>query len=340
MKYLVAVIKFLSALVAVLSILLIGAHLYYHFLAKRVVAPLWGITFSEQMAQDLHLDWKEAYTGILQGLQPKGVRLIAAWDKIEPTPGTYNFDDLDWQVSEAKKANVPVTLTIGQKVPRWPECHIPDWVSTDPTKRAEPLLSYLEAVINHYKDQPGLQMWQLENEPFIPITFGTCSKVDVGLVNKEVDLLRRLDPHHPIILTDSGEWGFWFMAGLRGDIFGSTMYREAYDAKLKQSVTFPLTPEYYTSKADLLRMVVGKPNMPVIVSEVGLEPWGDKQIYDMTPAEQAAYFPPEQFDEFAKFAKDSNFDTYYLWGAEWWYSAKLNGNSRYWDRAQKLIANQ
>lgn len=37
------------------------------------------------------------------------------------------------------------------------------------------------------------------------------------------------------------------------------------------------------------------------------------------------------------YAQKSGFKNLYLWGAEWWYFMKLNGNSYYWETAKELF---
>lgn len=118
----------------------------------------WGVSFSQKMSEDLGLNWRENYSAILDELHPRGIRLIAYWDLIEPTKGIYNFDDLDWQVEEAKRQNIPIIIAFGQKVPRWPECHYPEWLNVnDKSSRQKNLIKYETQVINHYKNVSNLR---------------------------------------------------------------------------------------------------------------------------------------------------------------------------------------
>ena len=65
------------------------------------------------------------------------MRLPVYWDLVEKQPGIYEYADVDWQLDEAKKRDVAVILTVGIKVPRWPECHIPQWVGDDASVRTD-----------------------------------------------------------------------------------------------------------------------------------------------------------------------------------------------------------
>ena len=86
-----------------------------------------GITFSQYFAEEMDLDWKQAYVAILDELGVKKLRLVAYWQYLEPEQGSYSFEDLDWQIQEADKRNAQVILAVGRKLPRWPECHVPIW---------------------------------------------------------------------------------------------------------------------------------------------------------------------------------------------------------------------
>jgi len=46
----------------------------------------------------------------------------------------------------------------------------------------------------------------------------------------------------------------------------------------------------------------------------------------------------DKFDEIIDFAKKTGFDEQYLWGAEWWYWMKTQGNDEYWNHAKELFA--
>ena len=312
------------------------AYLYYHFRDQAKAASInWGVTFSISQSQSLGLDWKANYLAILDDLHPSGIRLIAGWDTIEPNLQAWNDDDLDWEVAQADSRKVPIIIAIGQKVPRWPECHIPTWADNDANKRSQQLLDYERHVIGRYKNTGSLLYWQVENEPYL--AFGACDQKDTGVIDREVALVHQLDPRHLVLMTDGGEWGAWYPAAARGDLFGTTMYRYVFDRRMNMEQQYYLPPEYYQAKADLTRLMTGKPNLKVIVSELGLEPWGNKQISDMTLTEQKNYLPLANLKETLNFAQQTGFDTYYLWGTEWWYYAKVHGAPEYWNEIQQVI---
>ena len=61
-----------------------------------------------------------------------------------------------------------VALVVGQKTPRWPECHIPKWANqlTD-NKYQIAVKEYVKYVVEKYKNHPALDIWQVENEPLL-----------------------------------------------------------------------------------------------------------------------------------------------------------------------------
>lgn len=307
--------------------------------------PIWGVTFSSLMSRQLGNDWMENYRAVLNDLKPAGVRLVAYWNEVEPENDKWNFSDLDWQIEEAERAGVPVILTVGQKVPRWPECHIPAWareikksnLKSQNDAYASELLEYLEVIVNRYRNRSNLLYWQVENKPFL--RFGECPHGAIAeFIDEEVRHVKSLDPVNPILLTDGGEFGDWYRAAKGADVFGTTIYRKVYN-KIFGYLTYPLTPEYFDLKRAIVRWLTGKRDQQFIVIELGLEPWSEKQLWEITMETQLSLFSREDFRGTIEYAKTARFDAYYLWGTEWWWRMKKNGYSEYWEMAKKVMAN-
>ncbi len=87
----------------------------------------YGVSFSTLFAQQLGLDWKKVYLATLDDLGVRKLRLAAYWPMIEPSRATYDYSVMDFQVHEASKRNASIILAIGRRLPRWPECHVPEW---------------------------------------------------------------------------------------------------------------------------------------------------------------------------------------------------------------------
>src|SRR5690606_28996029 len=133
-----------------------------------------GVTFVSDYAAALGVDPEETYLAILGDLEVKNLRLVSYWNKIEQEQGVYAFDELDRQFKQAEEVNAKISLAICMRQPRWPECHAPQWALDLPKdKRQENLLTFLEQVVNRYKNSPALKSYQLENEALLH-AFGEC----------------------------------------------------------------------------------------------------------------------------------------------------------------------
>ena len=299
--------------------------------AKKIT---WGVTFSQKHSHDLGLDWRENYLAILDDLGVKNIRLIAYWDLLEPQNGQYNFEDLDWQVKEASSRGVKTSLVIGIKVPRWPECHVPEWAKGfNKEQQQEGVLALDKEIVLRCKDYPNIDYWQVENEPFFP--FGNCPWFDFGFIKKEIRYVKSLDPSRQILITESGEWSPWVLAGALGDKVGTTMYQKIYFSQLKRYVDYKLPPIFYWRKAQVVKKLFGK---EVITIELQAEPWGPKLIYDTSLKEQAKTMNLQQFKKNIEFAKNTGLREFSLWGVEWWYWMKTkHSNPDIWDEAKTLF---
>lgn len=329
--------KIAAVTIIVFGILWLAVDEYLKTTAPSETRPIsWGVTFSQKFAEQLSLDWKENYEAILNDLEAKNLRLIAYWDFIEPMDDDFNFSDLDYQMKRADETGADTILIIGQKVPRWPECHIPNWVKQQAIRdKKQELLEYLENLVNRYKNNPALKYWQVENEPFL--AFGECTGTEKEFLDEEVALVKKLDSAHPILITDSGELGLWYSAAKRGDVFGTTMYRRVYHW-LFGYVDYHLPPAFFRLKEKIIRLLTDDYQKRYIVSELAAEPWLDRQLYETMPKEQLEFFDLEFFKDTIEYAKGAGFDEYYLWGAEWWYWLKENHNrSEFWDFAKTII---
>jgi len=308
----------------------------YLFLGKAPEAEeiTWGVNFSQKHAQDLGLDWKEIYLALLDDLGVDDLKVAAHWDLIEPENNKYDFNDIDWQISEAEKRGVKILLAIGMKTPRWPECHLPSWAwGLSEDEQQKEILEMLEVLVLRYKNSPAIYAWQVENEPFFP--FGVCPWVDKDFVEKEVNLVRSLDEfHHPIVISSSGEGSFWILSGQLGDIAGTTMYKKTWVQYLHFYFTYQFPPVFYYRKAEIIKTFFNK---PVICVELQAEPWCPTLLYDCSVQEQKKTMNLEQFKYNIEFAKQTGLDTFYLWGGEWWYWMKTKqGDASFWEEAKKL----
>jgi len=321
----------------IIAILLIGAGLaILAFPLKQLEAKkiIWGVNFSSKHSEDLGLNWRENYLAILDDLGVRNIKLLTYWNLIEKEKGSYDFSDLDWQIQEAAKRNAKIILVIGLKTGRWPECHAPVWAQMQSEKRKaqNSLLEYLKEIVDRYKDEEVIWAWQVENEPFF--SFGECPQADADFLKQEIRLVKSLDSFkRPVIISDSGEGSFWFRAAEFGDIIGVTMYKP-----LNTYISYPLPAVFYRGKAKLIEKIFHK---KILVVELQAEPWGPVLLYSLAPKEQEKTMNLEKFKKNISFARETGFDGFYFWGAEWWFWLKEKQQEpEIWQEAKKLFSSQ
>ncbi len=291
-----------------------------------------GVTFSRKFAEELGLNWRNAYLAVLDDLGVKNIRLPIYWDDIEREPGVYDFSDYDFMVSQGAKRDVKFILSVGYRLPRWPECHEPLFMRTKSGaewQKAE--LAMLETVVRRYRYENSVVYWQVENEPLLN-SFGLCPHSDIDFLQQEISLVRSLDDR-PIIISASGELSSWKKEGQLGDIFGTTMYRVVWN-NIFGYIHYPVPASFYRLKADL----AGIDKTKRMIVELQAEPWvPHDNMKDFSPKEAVKSFDLDQFRANAQYAKNSGFTQAYLWGVEWWYFKKESGQSEYWDLAKELF---
>ncbi len=296
------------------------------------------LSFSQLYANSLGLDWKKAYEESLADLKPEKIRVAAYWTEIEKERGLYDWDDLDWMLKKAKENNVKVTLAFGIKVPRWPECFIPDFYLENKKEREEALLAYEKVLLDRYKDDLNIIVWQVENEPFL--SFGSCIEgaIDGELIDREIALVKEIDQTRPVMVTDSGELSIWVEAAKRADIFGTTLYRIIHKEPFGY-VHYPLGPAFFRLKALLIKQVADQDR--VVVSEMQAEPWAPGWVLDNSIEEQYKSMNPDKLREIVDYTQRTNFEETYLWGVEWWYWLKEKQNKpEMWNEVKSLIEKQ
>jgi hypothetical protein len=75
-----------------------------------------------------------------------------------------------------------------------------------------------------------------------------------------------------------------------------------------------------------------------VISELGLEPWMVKQIYEVSSSTQFSFFNETDFKNVVSFGRQTGYTTFYAWGAEWWYYLKLQNYPSFWNMAKDVFA--
>lgn len=294
----------------------------------------YGVTFSKRQAQSLGLDWRATYVSMFDDLGVRKIRLPAYWNEIEAEEGKLNWEDFDWQINEASKRGAEIILAVGGRLPRWPECHFPDWTKNLYKAQIESkTLSYVTGVVKRYKTNKQIAAWQIENEPFLS-HFGDCPKFDPRFLDQEIKLVRSLDIR-PIVVTDSGELSLWIPAARRADIFGTTLYLNTYSKYIKSYIHYPIKAGFFRFKRNVAGLFAHPKKWVVI--EMQAEPWGPVPYQNLSQADRDQTMSPDKFKKIIEFGRLTGFKEFYLWGVEWWYWEMKEGRPEAFNYAKTLF---
>ncbi len=324
-----------SAIIAViftiLSVALMISFAQRHQSDREVI----GVSFSQVQAERFGLDWRAAYIATMDELGFRHLRLATYWDRIEKSPGQYDFSELDFMVHEAEKRDTKIKLVVGQKVIRWPECFYPGWLDRNNSSEvADRTNALIATTVERYKNSPAIETWQVENE-FLLKTFGVCPKANLtnAALQREIQTVRQHDHSHPIELTQSNQNGFPAI-GPNADFFGFSMYRVVHNDVFGYFI-YPQTGIYNWWKAALIEAY--RPTT-VTIHELQGEAWGPTGNEKLSWEEAMKSMNPAQLRDNVAYARETRIKSMYLWGAEWWYYLKLmQNNPQMWDTARDIV---
>lgn len=313
----------LYALMTLVSLVILNALIYK--LTPEVKNPKWGTSFSAQYAKELGVDWKANFIALLDDLKIRNFRLMSYWDVSEPKPGEYNFSETDWQMDEAAKRGAKVSLAIGMRQPRWPECHKPKWAEALSRKdEDEAILRFTLVTVNRYKDHPALESYQLENEA-VNNWFGDCTPDDTDQkrLDKEFIAVKKADPNHPVYMSLSDQHGLPLNKPVP-DKYGFSVYRIVWNDKsgpFKFYLTYPTPVWYHSLRAKWIKTFKQR---DIFIHELQVEPWGPTATVNMSVEQQNQSMSPAQIKTNIQFARKIGEPEIYTWGSEWWYWRKTN----------------
>ncbi len=282
-----------------------------------------GASFIPAYAESLGLDPQQTMDALLHDVGIRHLRLVSYWDQLEPEQGKYDFSLLDWQFQKAETAGAKITLALGLRQPRWPECHMPTWAQNLPSGTEagtwqSALLNYLTAIVNRYKNSPALDSYQLENEYFLR-GFGICTDFSRERLVTEYNLVKALDPYHTLIVARSNNALGMPIGQPTPDEFGISIYKRVWDANVtKRYLEYPFPAWFYGFVAGAQQWLTGK---DMIIHELQTEAWPPygQAIPTVSLDEQNKSFNAERFKARVAFGKGTGMREIYLWGAEYWY---------------------
>jgi hypothetical protein len=258
---------------------------------------------------------------------------------VEPIDDVYNFTELDYQVKRAEEEGAEVIFAVGRRLPRWPECHVPQWArELSWEEQQQELLDYISVVVNRYKQSPAITYWQIENEPYLEVfAKDHCGEFDEAFFEREVAYFRSLDDTRPFLITDSGNLGQWAGPYKHGDAFGTSVYIHFWNPELGQFRT-ALPAWGYRVKESVMELLYGKKETFLI--ELSAEPWLLEPITEVDIETQYSRMDIAKIKDILQYAKDTRYKNQYLWGAEWWYWLKDKGHPEIWMLGKQLFHNE
>ncbi len=330
-------------LYTLLSILVLIAFILFFFVGTPpATETAYGFTWSVPYAQSLGLDPDTGLETALQDLRPDRIRIPAYWSMIEAESGSYDFSSLDRQLEIAARYDTPVILAIGSRVPRWPECWEPEWVTeiSDVSERHTVQLAYLKTLYERYQNHPTIAAWQVENEAFYDY-YAACPGLTRGIVVDEMRYVRSQEAARetprPVYTGDSGEWSLWLGFAGETDGVSITTYRTIATKNFGTLRHWYITPMTYWRKAQLLRPFIGK----TFVGELQMEPWTTLGILKTPLEKQFDTFSLEQMGENLEYAKRMGMPAVDFWGVEWWlWMKETQDHPEFWEMGKAFFEEQ
>lgn len=294
------------------------------YIASQAHKPMvYGVTFIPSYAEQLGVDPQETMQALIDDMGVRQFRLVSYWNRGEAVQGTYDFSELDWQMELAKRSGSKVSLAIGLRQPRWPECHMPSWAASMPMEQwSPPLQKYMQATIERYRNHPSLESYQLENEFFMEV-FGECPDHTRQRLADELALVKRLDPDHKVIISRSNNWvGIPIREPLPDEV-GVSVYKRVWEKTiLNRYFEYPMPAQFYAMLGGFGKIFTGR---DLMLHELQAEPWlpegyAMNDVADI--AEQNKSMDADRLRTRIQFGRDTGLREVYLWGAEWWYWRK------------------
>ncbi len=295
---------------------------------------LWGTTFSHKKAAALKLDPFSTFIQIVN-LNFDYIRLGCYWDDIEPQKGIYNLSIIQSYLDYCELHHQQVILTIGRKAPHWPEFYFPEWTKTiNASEVRESVYSLTEKVVQTCRKYTCITHWQIENEPLDPSGPDQLI-IPLEELQHQASIVRRLDKTKKIIIT---VWG--------NDVLHLKLIQHiiplcdiiGLDLYYKQFVANVLSKSFYTGpRQSDKELLLNKKlwNKPVWITELQAEPWeANNKLYQAANPKSINAILLEQNVDKAMLVHP---ETILLWGSEYWFWKKNQGDSRMWDTVIKFL---
>lgn len=324
-------------------------------------ATLLGISFRPPQIDALGLELRGSLERLLQ--YPFDVlRLGAYWRRLEPAPGQFVPDELDWQLEAAERAGKQVLLCVGAlKCFGYPEFFVPPWRLPRPIREGilvrpdthptllQAGLEFIQRIVERYRDCRAIVGWQVEHESVDPLGLEHSWRLSRAYVQAEIDAVRAADSsHRPVLLN-----GFlpmsnvvaaqqWWRTRDQGDslafaldaadIVGLDVYPRHGLIGLGPLSTYldggnSLGPRVLRKRLLERASLAGR---QVMISEGQAEPW-ETVVRPPDPRHGVMFScsPEDLIDTYNRCVRWADLYAYLFWGAEYWLLRAAGGDDSY-----------
>jgi beta-galactosidase GanA len=331
---------------------------------RRRGSTLLGISFRPLQAEAFGLEVRPTLQALLN-FPFQVIRLGAYWNRMEPTAGVFQFDELDWQIEAAEAAGKQIILCVGPlKTFGYPEFFVPAHYLRQPfpehklvTPSQYPDLlqattEFINKLVERYKDHKAITTWQLEHDAVDPLGVEHSWRLSADFVEMEAQAIRKADPSRPMMMN-----GFlptslpvrlnqWWQTRDQGDslavaqrladMVGIDFYPRHALIPLGTRALYldgSQSPSHRARRKQLLEQVVAS-HQKVLVTEGQAEPW-EAVTVPANPLNQAMYscLPEHVIINFNNcvdwFGEEMPLHAYLFWGAEYWMLRKKSMDSSY-----------
>lgn len=303
------------------------------------------------------------------------IRLGAYWNRMEHEPGTFQTDELDWQVEAAERAGKQIILALGPlKTFGYPEFFVPKHHLTQPFPEhklvkasAYPALlqaamEYLTRLVERYKQHESIIAWQLEHDAVGTLGVEHSWRLETGFVAQEAAALRKADATRPLIMNGFLStslflrlWVWWLthdqgdslvLAQRLADMVGIDYYpRYAFLPLGSRTIYVDGNQSpWLRSLARKLLPQAGMPAKSLLITEGQAEPWEAVTVPD-NPQNQGMFscLPEDVISNYNTcmgwFGEQIPLYAYLFWGAEYWILRKQSGDPSYLQAFERILEN-
>ena len=293
---------------------------------------VFGASLSDKLCEELGIDPIELVEASINDLSIRRFRLMTYWDQCEPKAGEYDFSKAENLVKQIERAGGQVSLCLGLRQPRWPECHPPKWAQElSKTERDEALMKFIEATIIALRGNQSVVEYQLENEA-LNRGIGLCDDYDRSRLKRKYQLVKQLDSSRPIVMSTSNSWGLPILGPIP-DVVGFSMYRHQW--KPDGLSTWHLPSWVVGLRKRIIERLLRR---KVFCHELQAEPWGPKATQELSDEQQLELMNPDSIKEAIDYARAAKMEMIDLWGLEWWYWRKVKRDDpSVWEAVKSLL---